>query len=177
MKLIKFIITLPLLCFGLAFGQIKSLDNLIQPGAKLEKLADGFLFTEGPTSDQKGNVYFTDQPNDRIMLWSVSGNLSTFMQPCGHSNGMSFDKEGNLWTCADEKNELWSISTDKKITVIPSNTRTNPLTGQMIFGILRMEVYILQILIINGPGGIMTLCLRIARRFTILHLIIKQSPG
>ena len=129
MKLNKFIITLPLLCFGLAFGQIKSLDNLIQPGAKLEKLADGFLFTEGPASDQKGNVYFTDQPNDRIMLWSVSGNLSTFMQPCGHSNGMSFDKEGNLWTCADEKNELWSISTDKKITVIPSKYKNKSLNG------------------------------------------------
>jgi gluconolactonase len=69
MKLTKFLITLPLLCFGLAFGQIKSLDDIIQPGAKVEKLADGFLFTEGPVADAKGNVYFTDQPNDRIMIW------------------------------------------------------------------------------------------------------------
>ena len=88
--------------------------ELIQPGAKLEKLADGFLFTEGPTADKKGNIYFTDQPNDRIMIWSIDGKLSTFMQPCGHSNGLSFDKEGNLWACADEKNELWRILHGKK---------------------------------------------------------------
>jgi gluconolactonase len=129
MKLNKLLITLPLACVVLAFTQNKGLDKIIDPATKLEKLADGFLFTEGPAADSKGNVYFTDQPNDRIMLWSLSGKLSTFMQPCGHSNGMSFDKDGNLWACADEKNELWCISADKKITVIPSKYKDKPLNG------------------------------------------------
>lgn len=51
------------------FIQDKDLNEIIEDGAQLEKLADGFLFTEGPTSDNEGNVYFTDQPNDRIMVW------------------------------------------------------------------------------------------------------------
>ena len=51
------------------------MNEIIQPGAQLEKLADGFLFTEGPAADAKGNVYFTDQPNDRIMVWSLSRRL------------------------------------------------------------------------------------------------------
>ena len=84
-------------------------QSVIAPGAKLEKLADGFKFTEGPTADADGNVFFTDQPNDRILKWSVDGKLSTFLQPAGRSNGMCFDKKGNLIACADEKNELWSI--------------------------------------------------------------------
>ena len=67
---------------------------IIAPGAKLEKLADGFTFTEGPAADAKGNVYFTDQPNDRIMIWSTDGKLSTFMKPCGRSNGLCFDAQG-----------------------------------------------------------------------------------
>jgi gluconolactonase len=92
-------------------------------------MADGFLFTEGPAADAKGNVYFTDQPNDRIMIWSLSGKLSTFMQPCGRSNGLSFDKDGNLWACADQKNELWCITPDRKITVIPSKYQEKPLNG------------------------------------------------
>jgi gluconolactonase len=83
--------------------------SIIAPGAKLEKLAGGFVFTEGPSVDAKGNVYFTDQPNDRIMLWSVEGKLSTFLQPAGRSNGLCFDASGALWACADEKNELWRI--------------------------------------------------------------------
>jgi gluconolactonase len=104
---------------GLTFSQKKELNSLIAPGAKLEKLAEGFLFTEGPASDAKGNVYFTDQPNDRIMIWTVNGELITFMQPCGRSNGLYFDSDGFLWACADEKNELWKIGKDKDVTVIP----------------------------------------------------------
>src|ERR1700720_428908 len=80
-------------------------DNpILAPGAKLEKLADGFKFTEGPATDAEGNVYFTDQPNDRIMLYTADGKLSTFMQPCGRSNGLCFDGTGHLIACADEHN-------------------------------------------------------------------------
>ncbi len=53
---------------------------VIAPGAKLEKLAGDFKFTEGPTGDKDGNVFFTDQPNNRILKWSVDGKLSTFLQ-------------------------------------------------------------------------------------------------
>lgn len=105
------------------------MNEIIQPGATLEKLAEGFLFTEGPAADAKGNVYFTDQPNNRIMLWDISGKLSTFLEPAGRSNGLSFDKDGNLWACADEKNELWCISPEKKITVIPSLYQGKILNG------------------------------------------------
>ena len=82
--------------------------------AKLEKLASGFKFTEGPAPDAAGNVYFTDQPNDRILIWSTDGKLSTFMEGCGRSNGLCFDKDGTLWACADEKNELWKINVKTK---------------------------------------------------------------
>jgi len=41
-------------------------ENVIAPGAKLEKLAGDFAFTEGPTCDANGSVFFTDQPNNRI---------------------------------------------------------------------------------------------------------------
>lgn len=92
--------------------------GIIAPGATLQKLAGKFAFTEGPASDRKGNVYFTDQPNDRIMKWSVQGKLSTFLQPCGRANGLSFDRKGNLWACADDKNELWRIDRTGKPTVI-----------------------------------------------------------
>ncbi len=90
---------------------------LIAPGAHLKQLATGFSFTEGPSSDAHGNVYFTDQPNDKILRWSTDGKLTTFMDPAGRSNGTCFDRKGNLWTCADDKNELWRINPDGKPTV------------------------------------------------------------
>jgi gluconolactonase len=91
---------------------------VVTPGATLEKLAGGFDFTEGPTCDAEGNVFFTDQPNNRILKWSVDGRLSTFLEPAGRANGMYFDLAGQLIACADEKNELWSIAPDRTVTVL-----------------------------------------------------------
>jgi len=103
--------------------------NIIAPGATLQKLAGDFVFTEGPACDREGNVFFTDQPNDRILKWSIDGKLSTFMQPCGRANGLSFDREGNLWACADEKNELWRIDPARKATVVVKDYQGKLLNG------------------------------------------------
>ncbi len=87
-------------------------------GAKVKLIARDFAFTEGPATDKDGNVYFTDQPNDAIWRYGIDGKLTQFMKPSGRSNGMYFDREGNLISCADEKNELWSIDPQKNITVL-----------------------------------------------------------
>ena len=104
-------------------------SDIVQEGAVVEKLADGFSFTEGPAVDKEGNVFFTDQPNDRIMRWSTDDELSTWMQPSGRSNGLCFDGQGNLWSCADEKNELWVISPGKEIKVLLDSYMGNKLNG------------------------------------------------
>ncbi len=95
----------------------------------MEKLAGNFEFTEGPTCDAQGNLFFTDQPNDRIMKWSVDGKLSTFLQPAGRANGMYFDPRGQLIAAADEKTALWSIAPDGKVTVILESYGGKPLNG------------------------------------------------
>ena len=117
----KYLVTLvSLLLFPslTALSQSEGLALVIKPGAELEKLSGDFQFTEGPAPDKKGDVYFTDQPNDRIMIWTTKGELKTFMQPSGRSNGLFFDRQGFLWACADEKNELWKISPAKEVEVI-----------------------------------------------------------
>jgi gluconolactonase len=102
---------------------------IVAPGAKVELLAGGFKFTEGPACDKAGNIYFTDQPNDRILIWSTAGKLSTFTEKSGRSNGLSFDRKGNLWACADEKNELWRISHSGKPAVIVKDYNGKRLNG------------------------------------------------
>ncbi len=116
-----------LLCAGL----LRAADsNIIAPGAALEKLAGSFEFTEGPAADKDGNVFFTDQPNDRIVKWSATdGTVSDWLKPCGRSNGTYFDKDGNLIACADEKNALWSIAPDKKVTVLVKDFGGKLLNG------------------------------------------------
>jgi gluconolactonase len=111
-------------------GQVLAAESkILAPGATVQKLAGDFVFTEGPASDREGNVFFTDQPNDRILKWSVDGKLSTFMQPCGRANGLTFDREGYLWACADEKNELWRIDQTGKAKVIVKDYEGKLLNG------------------------------------------------
>ncbi len=103
--------------------------GVIARGAKVTLLAEGFSFTEGPAADAEGNVYFTDQPNDRICKWSVDGKLTDFMKPCGRSNGLFFDPQGNLWACADMNNELWKIDPNGNVTVAVKNFKGKLLNG------------------------------------------------
>src|SRR5271154_5553695 len=122
------------ICFFLASVLMASTvaifsEGVVAPGAKLEKLAGDFAFTEGPTCDKHGNVFFTDQPNNRILKWSVDGKLSTFLEPAGRANGMYFDAKGDLIACADEHNELWSISPRKKVTVLVKDFQGKYLNG------------------------------------------------
>lgn len=103
--------------------------KLIHPGAQLIRLGEQFKFTEGPAVDKKGNIYFTDQPNDRIWKYDISGQLKVFMEKTGRSNGLYVDKKGNILSCADEKNELWSISPGGKVTVLLKSFKGNSFNG------------------------------------------------
>ena len=115
--------------FVIASSPFASAESVVAPGAKLEKLSGDFQFTEGPTCDTSGNVFFTDQPNNRIMKWSVDVKLSQFLQPAGRANGMYFDAKGSLIACADEKNELWAITPDKTVTVLIKDYQGKYLIG------------------------------------------------
>jgi gluconolactonase len=95
--------------------------DLMAYGAKVERLASGFVFTEGPACDAKGNVYFTDIPNERIHKWSVDGKLTTYRENSGGANGLYFDREGNLLACEGGNRRLTSISPDGKVSVLADN--------------------------------------------------------
>lgn len=119
--------------------------GIIAPGAELTLIADGFGFTEGPAADAFGNVYFTDQPNDRIMKWNAANGATTvFLSPSGRSNGMYFDRDGSLVSTADAENELWAIAPDGSHTVLlrkfdgkefngPNDLWIHPQTGDIYF--------------------------------------------
>ena len=117
--------------FSVAVFTVTGQENrsIIAPGVTVEKLADGFSFTEGPAVDKQGNVYFTDQPNDRIMKWSTDGKLSVFLEKTGRANGMYFDKKGNLLSCSDMDNEIWCIKKHGKHVVLLTDYDGKKLNG------------------------------------------------
>lgn len=103
--------------------------SLIAPQAELKLVDDQFAFTEGPAADKKGNVYFTDQPNNRIWKYDTSDKLSLFMDSAGRANGMFFAKNGQLIACADEQNQLWRIKKDGSIDTLVLHYQDTLLNG------------------------------------------------
>lgn len=125
--------SLSVLCLLVAYtasGQIEDKKNIVAKNAEVVKLGDGYDFTEGPAVDRPGNVYFTDQPNNRIIKWSFStGELSTFTDDAGRSNGMYFNRDGKLVTCADMENEVWVFDMDGNREVLIENFKGKRLNG------------------------------------------------
>lgn len=109
--------------------QSKKQTSVVAPGAVPVLVSSDFDFTEGPAADRHGNVYFTDQPNDKILKWSTDGKVTVFMEGAGRSNGLYFDKNGNLYSCADQDNQLWMIDKDKKVTVLVKDFEGKKLNG------------------------------------------------
>ncbi|UZD23196.1 SMP-30/gluconolactonase/LRE family protein [Algoriphagus halophytocola] len=103
-----------LLCSTSLFAQeIEDKKGIVAKNAELVKVQDGFSFTEGPAVNRFGDVYFTDQPNNRIHKWNaISNEVSVWREDAGRSNGMYFKLDGTLVAAADNKNELWAFDTD-----------------------------------------------------------------
>ena len=103
------------------------LDALIPKDAKIEVLAGGFKWTEGPVWDKKGNaLLFTDIPNNRVVRWSAKDGVSDFLKPSGYTgkeefkgaepgaNGLAFDKDGNLILCQHGDRRIARLAKDGK---------------------------------------------------------------
>jgi len=95
----------------------------------LKLVSSQFGFTEGPAVNQKGEVYFTDQPNNQIWKYGLDKKLTLVSDKAGRANGLYFDKDGNLLVCADENNQLWSISKNGKIKILFKDLDGKKLNG------------------------------------------------
>jgi gluconolactonase len=110
--------------------QQSAAEQVTADGATVETVAAQYEFTEGPAVDADGNVYFTDQPNNRIMKWDhKTDKITEFLKPAGRSNGLYFAPSGELIACADENNELWSIGEDGHHQVLVATYRGKRLNG------------------------------------------------
>jgi gluconolactonase len=89
--------------------QSPALDALVPPGARIEKLADGFKWSEGPVW-RGGQLLFSDVPRNHVLVWRAGAGVSVFLEPSGYtgsvprggepgSNGLAVDAEGHLLLC------------------------------------------------------------------------------
>ncbi len=90
----------------------EQMDQLVDPAAKIEVLATGFTWTEGPLwiGGEDGHLLFSDIPRNSIFKWQPDGTISLFMSPSGYTgvtfygkepgaNGLMTDQQGQLVMC------------------------------------------------------------------------------
>ena len=93
--------------------------QIISAESELTLISSSFQFTEGPTCDTDGNVFFTNQPEDQILHYDFETNqVTTWLSPAGRSNGLFYVNKNRLIACADNKNELWVINPNSKSTKV-----------------------------------------------------------
>jgi len=139
LKLILILLNLPVISQDKFIGSVERLspeiDNLIEKSAKIEILADGFEWSEGPVwSSQLNSVLFSDVPENVIYSWNEDKGLETFTRPIGYSgkvpnlkkagtNGLTIDADGNLIICmhGDRKiTRLEKFNINRKVTLVNS---------------------------------------------------------
>ncbi len=119
-----------------------TLDQIISSDTKVEKLAGGFGFVEGPVwVRQGGYLLFSDIPANAINKWTLDGKVAVFLKPSGFtgsdpsdvgsqnnngqavvtllgSNGVTLDRQGRVVFCAHGDRDVARIEKDGKRTVL-----------------------------------------------------------
>jgi PQQ-dependent dehydrogenase (methanol/ethanol family) len=91
--------------------------DLIAQDAKLEKVAGGFGFTEGPVWDPKGFLYVSDEEKNKLSRVYPDGRIETVLE-IGDPDGSTLDKQGRLVTTASVLRAIIRIDADGKYTVL-----------------------------------------------------------
>ncbi|HEX4073012.1 MAG TPA: SMP-30/gluconolactonase/LRE family protein, partial [Planctomycetaceae bacterium] len=121
----------PSASFGVIDRRDPRFNQLIPVTSKLEKLADGFDWSEGPVWDRDGSyLLFSDIPRNSVMKWKEGQSAATlFLKPSGYtgegswgaepgSNGLLLDKEGRLILCQHGDRRIARLEKDGKFTTL-----------------------------------------------------------
>ena len=108
-------------------GSKQPVMNILVAGEEWQVVSEGHRFTEGPVANEKGELFFTDIPNDRIHKVSADGKASVFAEQTGGANGLKFGPDGKLYACANGKKQIVAYEADGKANVVVDDVTSNDL--------------------------------------------------
>jgi len=106
------------------------LRNVLEEDVRLERIATGFLFTEGPVWHPHGrHLTFSDVPGDAMHRWSEEEELRIFRQPSRKGNGNAYDGQGRLITCEHATSRVVREERDGSLVVLASHYEDQELNS------------------------------------------------
>ncbi|HIM09963.1 TPA: SMP-30/gluconolactonase/LRE family protein [Candidatus Poribacteria bacterium] len=96
--------------------------DLVDSDAQVEQIGTGCVFTEGPIWNAEGDfLLFSDIPANQMKKWSPDSGITTFRQPSGKSNGLTYDKQKHLIACEHANRRVSRTEPDGTVTTIASH--------------------------------------------------------
>lgn len=111
---------------------INSLEDIVERGAKVEKVLSGFQFTEGPVFSRLGFLLFSDIPANRIYKYTPGQPQEVFRENSNGANGLTFDHQGRLLVCEGTAGRVTRTEKDGKITVLADKLNA---PNDLVYGI------------------------------------------
>jgi len=105
----------------------KTLTNILLPGEGWQLVSEGHRFTEGPAVNAKGELFFTDIPNNRIHKVGLDGKVTVFAENTSGANGLMFGPDGRLFACANGKKAIVAYDLSGKESTVAEDITSNDL--------------------------------------------------
>jgi gluconolactonase len=95
------------------------LEALVRPDSRVERLATGTIWAEGPVYFHEGDyLLWSDIPNDRMLRWSAREGMTVFRQPAAYTNGHTRDNQGRLVSCSHGARAVLRTEPDGRIVTL-----------------------------------------------------------
>ena len=123
--------------FGKIYREDLQLDQLLDQNARIEILASGFAWAEGPVWNAAGKyLLFSDVPRNTVFQWRPESGASAYLKPSGYtglgdyskepgSNGLTFDSEGRLVSCEHGDRRISRLEKDGGKRTLVETTKEN----------------------------------------------------
>ncbi len=103
------------------------LREILAPGEGWQLVGQGYRFTEGPTANAKGEVFFNDIPESKTWKVGLDGSVSPLLDDSKKANGQAFGPDGTLYAVATATQQVIAYDAEMKPRVVAENIRGNDL--------------------------------------------------
>ena len=105
----------------------QQLRDILIPGEDWQLVAEGYRFTEGPTVNAKGEVFYNEVPNSKTFKIGLDGKVTEFLSDSKRGDGQRFGADGRLYSVAGATEQIIAYDAEGKATVIADGFRGNDL--------------------------------------------------
>ena len=105
-----------------------ALERLLADQGRIDRVATGFTFAEGPVWRQDGSLLFTDVTRAQVLRWR-EGSVLVWREESGGAYGMAMDREGRLIAAQHSARRVSRFEPGGGVTVLAKSSAARPLNG------------------------------------------------